>query len=160
MNPFLQKCAKIRGIRWILLAAFVGVLLLLLDEPNKSVDAASDTDDGGFTSVQFYTENLEERIAKLCREVHGVSEVYVLLTLDGGSEKIYAEDSAASARDYVILQGSTEEQPVLIREIYPKIRGVAIVCSHGDDSAMQLTITELLSAALGIPSSSIRVAGT
>lgn len=103
---------------------------------------------------------MEERIESLCCQISGVKEAHVLLTMDGSSEYIYAENEADAARDYVIIEGDGSDSPVHIQEIYPKIRGVAVVCTKGGDSEMQRTITELLSAALGIPSSRIRVAGT
>ena len=163
MNRVWKEFSQIRGIRVVVLAAAAGVLLLLFgsvwsgDSMNVKTEASATE---AYYSVRFYTENLEERIASLCREVNGINEAHVLLTLDGGSEFVYAETGENTARDYVILQGTEENGAVLVKEIYPKIRGVAVVCTRGDDSAVRLTVTELLAAALGIPTSSIRVAGT
>jgi stage III sporulation protein AG len=91
---------------------------------------------------------MEERIETLCEELSGVREAHVLLTLESGVEYVYADGGAWD-----------RESPLLLQEISPQIRGVAVICTGGDDSAVRLTITELLSAALGIPSSRIRVAG-
>jgi len=126
-------------------AAVLGLLLLVWGRARASAPASS----GGApeVSLRFYTELLEERVAALCREVGGVREAHVLLTLEGGVEYVYAE-AARSA-----------ETPLLLQQISPQIRGVAVVCTHGGDSAVQRTITELLSAALGVPASRIRVAG-
>lgn len=155
--------AKMKGIRWILAVAAVGLLLLFvgtsLDTGAKqSAQSAADTE--GYDFIRFYTESLEKRIEALCREVHGVNEAHVLLTLEGGSEYVYAANTSSSSHSYTILQQQQGETPVLVQEICPKIRGVAVVCTHGDDSAVRLAITELLSAALGISSANIRVAGS
>ena len=161
MIKFWKEWSGIRGGKLIFTGMIIGVLLLLfgpyLSETNTSGDLDTVNDR---QSVQYYTEHMEERIEKLCCQIRGIGEAHVLLTLDGSAEYIYAENSGPTAREYVILQGSDTENPLLVKEIYPEIRGVAVVCTHGDDSAVRLAVTELLSAALGIPSSCIRVVGT
>lgn len=160
MKSFWNEIGNIRGIRWIGALALAGILLLGAGLWGNSHSAQTETEEAESVRIQFYTETLEKRISELCCEVQGIEEAHVLLTLDGGSEFVYAENESSSARDYVILQGTDEQSPVLVKEIYPQIRGVAVVCTRGNDSAVRLTVTELLAAALGIPSSSIRVAGT
>ncbi len=161
MIKFWKEWSGIRGGKLIFAGMILGTVLLLcgprLTESNKEVHTEEKNE---YLSVQFYTEHMEERIEKLCCQIRGIGEAHVLLTLDGSAEYVYAENAGASAREYVILQGSDAENPLLVKEIYPEIRGVAVVCTRGDDSAVRLAVTELLSAALGIPASCIRVAGT
>ncbi len=151
-----------KSVLWILATAVVGVALLAFGQNlgGTATQNQKKTDEEMYNSVSFYTESLESRIEALCKQVKGVNEVHVLLTLDGGLETVYAENKSGAACDYVIIEGQNGEEPVFIREIYPQIRGVAVVCSHGNDSEVQRTLIELLSAALGISSSRIRVAGT
>ena len=59
----------------------------------------------------------------------------------------------------MILQKSGSEEAVTVAEIYPEIRGVAIVCTGGDDPGIRTALTELLSASLGIPTHRIKIAG-
>lgn len=138
--------------------AAVGVLLLVIGAfagQKKDVpDAADDRE-----MALDYARSLEERISKLCEEVAGVSDVSVLLTLDGGTEHVYAENSAGSEENYVIISVGGEERTVLVRDIYSTVRGIAVVCRGGDDIAVRRKLTELLSCALGVPISKISVAG-
>ncbi|MGN1408994.1 MAG: hypothetical protein ACI4XJ_02335 [Eubacteriales bacterium] len=108
-----------------------------------------------YDDVSFYTEYLEDKIEEICRSIGGIDEVQVLLTLDCSSEYVYGE----SASDYIILKNDSGEDAVLLREIYPKVRGIAVVCTGGDLPRIRETITELLSAAMGISVSKIKVAG-
>ncbi len=159
-NP-LKEWDRIRGGKVILAGIFLGVFLLLFGPNLHKTDSVKETaEETEYLSVQFYTEHMEKRIEDLCRQIRGIGEAHVLLTLDGSSEYVYAENGNSSAREYVLMQGSDAEDPLLVKEIFPHIRGVAVVCTHGDDSAVRLAVTELLSAALGIPTSAIRVAGT
>lgn len=133
-----------------------GILLLVF---SGKINSSSDKDlepAQEYTDIGFYTGYLENRIAELCRSVEGIQEASVFLTLDCSSEYVYSEDGAS---DFLILSGSDGEQAVVLCEIYPKVRGVAVVCTGGDLPRIRETVTELLAASLGLPVSKIKVAG-
>ena len=96
----------------------------------------------------------------MCRQIHGIGEVHVLVTLEGGCEYVYAENITGGSHSYLLSSDGEGESPVFVQQIYPRIRGVAVVCTKGSDSAVQLAVTQLLSAAFDIPTSRIYVAGT
>lgn len=134
----------------VILMAAVGLALLLF------CGGSGEEDQETYTDASFYTEYLEERITRLCTAVEGIEQAAVFLTLDCSSEYVYSEDGAA---DFLILSGSDGEEAVLLQEIYPKVRGVAVVCTGGDLPRVRETLTELLSAALDLPTHRIRIAG-
>ncbi len=138
----------------VILLAMVGILLIVFSSRIGKTSAAAETQE--YTDVSFYTSYLENRISELCRSVEGITEAVVFLTLDCSSEYVYSEDSAS---DFLILSGSDGEQAVMLYEIYPRVRGVAVVCTGGDLPRIRETITELLSASLDLPSNKIKVAG-
>ena len=147
---------------WLAGAAVLGVVLILL--PRFLPDGEKEgTEDTGQTDPSYYSSILEEKIRQLILRVEGIEEAAVLLTLDGSSELVYAQNSSVSedgrTEDYLVIQEDGGERTGLLSEIYPRIRGVAIVCTGGDDVQIQKKITELLSASLGIPSNRITVAG-
>ena len=143
------------------ICAVIGLILLLF----SGGGAEKKTDNDDYRSVVSYTEKLENRVRELCLSVEGVNEVSVLLTLESGSEFVYAdnikdesrEDGRSYTSDYIIIEKDDGTSPVVTCEIYPKIRGVAVVCNGGDKPALQKKLTELLSAALGISSGKIRI---
>ena len=155
-----------RGKRALVLAAALalGIFLLTFDKLPISAEKKK-SDSESYYRVSFYTENLEKRIKELCRSCDGVGDVHVLLTLDSGSEYVYASDveqkqdgdGGSVTREYLLVSTSDGDEPVKVTEIYPKIRGVAVVCSGGDRADVREKITSLLSAALGIPTNRIRV---
>lgn len=138
----------------ILLLALCGILLIVFSGRIGKSSAQTETQE--YTDVSFYTSYLENRISELCRSVEGITEAVVFLTLDCSSEYVYSEDSAS---DFLILSGSDGEQAVMLYEIYPRVRGVAVVCTGGDLPRIRETVTELLSASLDLPSNKIKVAG-
>lgn len=135
----------------VILMAAAGIALILLGNLGGKKETTE------YTDVRFYTEYLEERVRKLCISVEGIEEAAVFLTLDCSSEYVYSENGAS---DVLILTGSGGEEAVLLQEIYPRVRGVAVVCTGGDLPRIRETVTELLSAALDLPSHRIKVAGS
>jgi stage III sporulation protein AG len=63
------------------------------------------------------------------------------------------------ASEYVIVNGGDGEEPVLISELYPRVRGVAVVCTGGKNAEVKNRVTELIAAALGISVNKIAVSG-
>lgn len=135
----------------LIVTAAAGLALMIFGGLFTGKDAPESS---GYTDVGFYTEYLEDRIRRLCTSVDGVDEAEVFLTIDCSSEYIYTEGG-----DYLILSGDSGEEAVMLCEIYPRVRGVAVVCTDGDSASVRSTLTSLLSAALDLPSNKIMIAG-
>lgn len=131
------------GASLIVVSGFIG------KNNKKSVSAE-------YTDCSFYTDYLEDKIEELCLGIDGITYAKVFLTLECSSEYVYTGEGAS---DYLILSKDTGEEAVMIREIYPKVRGIAVVCTGGDLPRIKETVTELLSASLGLPYNKIKVAG-
>ncbi|MBE6563512.1 MAG: hypothetical protein E7660_07225 [Ruminococcaceae bacterium] len=122
----------------------------------------SKKEDTGQTEVtmELMSDELEEKVRHMCEKVDGVGNVYVMLTLDTSEEYVYASDTEKSETftrsEFVTSDGNGVELYV----VCPKVRGVAVVCDGGDSAVIKKTLTELISCALGIPTSSISIAGT
>lgn len=120
--------------KWILLLlGLMGVLLLLLGGILGSREAE--------TGSSGYAGYLERRAETICKSISGVEEAEVFLTLNGEavSAGMFGESPSVSAA--------------------PAVRGVAVVCTGGDLPRIRAAVTELLSAALDVPTNRIRVAG-
>lgn len=157
---------------WIIaLIGIVGIALILFGNGSfKEVKKITDTQDTD-GEVLGYTEILENKVRAMIREITG-SEAAVLITLECSNESVYADNikesegvssgdtlSRSLEREYLILSGENGEEGLLLREIYPKIRGIAVVCSGGEEASRQLEIIKLLSVAFGISASKVYVTG-
>lgn len=138
----------------------LGILLLVFGGTFSHSDDKGKAESSNEVIIKSYTEELEKEAAEIISRVSGVSNVSIMITLDGSSEMVYAENTSSASAEYLIINSSSGEEPVLIREIYSSIRGIAVVCNGGNDVSVKKTVTELLSCAFGIPSSKIFVAGT
>ncbi len=153
--PFLMRH------KFALLLCAVGIALLSVGGKKNDTNGtdAAQSEPSELESARIYTEYLEEKIEDLLSEVDGISKVTVLLTLDGSHELVYAENSSEGAMDYVIIESGDGEEPVLVREIYASVRGIAVVCRGGERPELALAVTELLASAFDLPKTKISVAG-
>lgn len=129
---------------------------------SKGKDAEKSESGGGENvAMCVLSEELEGKIKNMCESVSGVKNVSVMLTLDTSEEYVYAKDSEQSdtysKSQYVTVNSG--DGTVELYVICPKVRGVAVVCSGGEKATVKQTLTELISSALGIPSSRVSVAG-
>ena len=138
---------------FIICLAVVGLLLIIIPGVLGSKES-NITDDDNF---KYYTEYLEDRLEELILQIESVDKVKVLITLDNSGENVYAQDIKSNSTEYVIIQTSNNEEGLLIKELNPAVRGVAVVCNGGSSVSLREKIVALLSSALGIPTNKITV---
>lgn len=125
----------------------IGIALILL----SSFDFSKKEDDSLPT---LYTEALESKIEDFLKNVEGINEAKVILTLDTSNESVYAQSS--SGLDYIL---TSDGKPISVTEIYPTVRGVAIACTGGERDEIKIKVTELIGAYLGVSSNRIKIVG-
>ena len=90
-----------------------------------------------------YVDTLEEKLEEFLKGVEGINKVDVIVMLD--EYETNAESSSAFL--------SNDEKSATI----PKIRGVAVAVSNGDNYAMQLKVSEIVCSYLGISSNKVKI---
>ena len=140
-ETLLKSLQNMKG-KWTLLLLLLGGLCLLLLGGQEVEEAPT------FDS-EAYRAALTAEVTALCREVSGVGETSVLLTLEAGERLVYAEDGDG----YVTVGG----EGLLVERRPPRVLGVAVVCTGGDDPAVRERLTALLSAALGVGTNRVEI---
>lgn len=136
----------------------LGLLLLLFSGTGEKTAETAVTDDAAAAAsmIAEYQADLEKELEHFCESAAGVSDAEVKISLSGGFRREYLTDK--SGKPVTVGSGSSER--ALERAVSPPtVSGVGVVCRHGNDPQIQKTLTELLSAALGIPSNRIYVTG-
>ncbi len=132
--------------KWsLLLLLLLGLALLLvggLSGGSRETDAAADTED--------YRARLTAEVEALLSEVRGVGDVRVLLTLEAGESRVYAEGATGGT----LTAGG---EGILVESRPPRVLGVAVVCTGGGDPAVREEITSLLASSLGIGTHKVKV---
>ncbi len=150
-----------------------GIILLLASELVTTEETASlqSAETTSNTDLQEYSERLEQRLTSIISSIDGAGATRVMVTLESGSEDIYLHDfdygenadpsgknSIERKDEYVIIDGSSGEQGIIVRRAEPKVRGVAVVCEGGGSDQVRSQIVEAVTALLDISSARVSVA--
>ncbi|MEE1138364.1 MAG: hypothetical protein U0M02_07790 [Acutalibacteraceae bacterium] len=154
----------------LLLVTGAAVLIFSECSEKKNVVAQAETTQSE-TDVSEYTAKLEERLVSIISAIDGAGETKVMVTLESGSEEIYlsnfdyGENSDSNGKnsyerkdEFVIIDGSSGQEGIVIRTAEPKVRGVAVVCAGAGSDTVCAEIVEAVTALLDISSARVSVA--
>jgi stage III sporulation protein AG len=174
----LIKTASKEKNRKILIALglFAGVILIILSfftTGNKNTQNNSIIkSDLSRIETNSYISEQEKKLCEMLKRINGVSEPFVMITIDSSSEYIYAskqtikESSSKNGettqkevhKDIILYEDEKKSKsPILVKEIQPKIKGVAVVCKGISNADMQLKIINLVSTVLNLPTNKVYV---
>ena len=152
-----------KKVRVLVIIGLIGIVLIMLSDVSFfSSDNKKSSDD---YSYDEYVCNLEDKCEKLIESIDGVGECKVMITLRDTKESIYARNSEESRNDssfsnsyeYVLYKADDGETPILVKQYFPKVLGVAVVCNGADNAAVKERIISLLTSVFDISSSKISV---
>ena len=161
--PLVNKIKSLKHKeRYIVIACVLGVALILLSElvPSSSTKNADDSMD-----YQEYIVSLEEKTQDIISSIDGVGKCKVMITLCETDESFYAsniEENTDSGHiskknEYVFYEDNNNDSPVLIKQTFPKVMGVAVVCQGGDNAFVKERVISAVSSLFGICSAKICV---
>ena len=156
----------------VVLLLGAGVVMLIMSEftseKNIPVQAESTT---VHTDARDYARELEERLVSIISVIDGAGETKVMVTLESGSEEVYlsnfdyGENSDSNGKnsyerkdEFVIIDGSSGQEGIVVRTAEPKVRGVAVVCRGAGSDSVCAEIVEAVTALLDISSARVSVA--
>ncbi|MBR4909943.1 MAG: hypothetical protein IKZ47_01305 [Clostridia bacterium] len=175
MSKLLKKIREIAGKPKILLVIGIsGIVLIYLSTLIPSFKKTEQPKSG--ISAEDYRNTVYENVKSIVTGITGDRSPTVIVTLESGIRYDYAdlkesdtsastgkeseENRKATKQSYITVRGSDgSETPLIITEIMPQIRGVAIVCLGGDDPDIAEKIENAVTAALDITSQRVYVSG-
>ena len=166
-NAFTEFLVRLKADKKAMITVILGltgILLIALSEL-PSVSSRNNTDN--IKKDDYSESDLCRDVEKLISQDKGAGDVSVMLTYETKGERIFAKDSENEHSDnnkirtsdkYIILDSGQGEDGLIIKEVYPEIRGVAVVCTGGADPQVRREISDLLSALFDIRSNRISIA--
>lgn len=149
----------------ILLGAVIMLSVLMIDFPDKSKNKTE------ASLAQSYEQELEDKLCRLISNIDKAGDVKVMITFESSKESVYAFDSDESVEskggessgkkvknEYIIVKKDGDEGGLQIKDVYPKVKGAAIVCEGADDPIIKGQIISVVSALFDINSTNISVA--
>lgn len=159
----------LRKYKYVALVILAGCVLLLWPSGEVRDPPPSPADSGPVAPQEdFSVSALEEKLADTLSKVHGAGDVSVMLTVQGGSRQVLAEDEKSSRsadggsetqRATVVVSGTSGAGggPVLVQQLYPKFQGALVVCSGGENAEVRLKLMEAVSALTGLGTDKISI---
>ena len=174
-NGLLRRLKIGKWQALILAGGLIGILLLAFSSlPGKPGASAAAAPSEIRVDLTAYEQQLERRLCETLAAIAGAGETRVMLTLDSGSEPIYAtqgktdqkshsngeqqEESHSAEKAYVTIGTGTGEQGLVLKMLEPRVRGVAVVCQGGGDILVRQSIIEAVTAVLGVGANKVSVA--
>ena len=126
-----------------------------------------------------YESYLEEKTADILKQVDGVGDVTVMITLKSGGQKIIEKDQSGSSQTTEeedseggkrTVEESTSDKtsiyeqdsdgssaPYVSKELSPEIEGVVVIADGGGNAVTAQNITEAVQALFGVEAHKIKI---
>lgn len=145
------KIIKNKNNRIICIILIIGVVLMLISGIDREKTEES------VNTQSAYDE--EERLEKILSDIDGAGEVSVMITYYSTAEKDIAYETKTNS---VGLDSRSEEsedrkavmtdgEPMVLKEVYPKAKGVIVTADGGDSAYVRQAISEAVTAVMDVP---------
>ena len=170
----LSPKAKIKTLIIVVLVACIVVIGINM---SSTATIAGNNTETSFVSSGYYMSSIdycnvmEQKLRNVLSNISGLGNVEVMISLDSSMELIYAEsydkvsnnsiftENSEKNNVYapIIIDNNGKEEPLIVKEILPKIKGVLIVCENIDSVSKKLNIIQSVQSLLDINISNIQV---
>lgn len=170
-----------KAVKIIYIVGIIGIALIFLSTLFKGKPNTAAQKDKSYDPTLEYCQMLEEKIKKLVSSITSSKRVEVLITLDSGVEYVYANEivkdtdkledvngddnrkfqqkDSEEKKHIIVKTQDGGERALLITELAPQIRGVAIVCEGGDRQDIAEKIKNAVSTVLDITTKRVSITG-
>ncbi len=182
------------GIEKLVVIFLCGIFLLALSLPKSGDNSQKNetaslgdiqttgvqlSDNKVSSSTQEYEERMENKIEEILKEVEGIGDVKVMITVKSSKEKVTLKDSPYSKEtvkesdsaggtresqnikteeETVLVDGNSQTSvPYVLKEIEPEIEGVLVLAGNGNNAALKKEIMEAVQVLFDVPSHKIKV---
>lgn len=168
ISNFISEIKKDKKITFSLIISMAVIVVIIVSE--FSFGASENKNPAPDINKNYYFTD-EKEVEAFLENIHGAGKVSVLIMYDTSEEYIYAKDTEEDTKSekdkgreinyksqHIIIKEDGDEKGLRIKEIYPEIRGVAVICEGGDNPVVKEQIMSILTALFDINTNSISVA--
>ena len=156
---------KIKKDKKSLLIAVIGLLGMLLVSASELMPDSENIQEQKQSVYSYESSDERAELERLIGEIKGAGKVSVMLTYEGTAENVYANNMSVqtnneenrSEEEHIILDKGNTEDGLLVKSIFPRVTGVAVVCEGGGSATVKNEITQMLKALYNISSSNISI---
>ncbi len=161
MNKLRQFLIKIKSNKKILVILFIILFSLIIVSliPYNKNETTSTTEN--LVGVEAYVDSLEKKLSSVLTKVDGVGKVSCVITIKSGMETVLAMKTTQTQTSNgveivetpILVNGKT----VVLKELYPEIKGVLVVAEGAKNIAVMTRIQQAITALLDININKIEI---
>lgn len=171
---FLKLFSKDNRTKLIICIGLTGMALIFLSELIPKKEEKSESENTNYScetsdETENYKIQIQTELTQILSQIQGVGNCTVMVTVEGTTEYVYAENSSRYTdqkdgyvsdkyeNDIVMTEKDGERQALIKKIIKPQINGVVVVCDGGGDAKINERVIKTVSTVLNIASSKICV---
>ncbi len=163
VEKLLKNLPKDKKVLFTVGLGIMGMIIIMLSGTSE-VDSVQNE---SALQKQIYDENeICLQLQNLIEQIDGVGKATVMITYEEGQETVFAKDEekdkgqndSRESKEYIIVDSNNGETGLELKIIYPKVKGVAVVCQGAQSSIIKQQIVEIICALFDISSNKISVA--
>lgn len=184
MQDFMQKIKekKLKRSDWLILV-LTGILILIIALPTdtkgkKQAEEAKENISKENNTMEASKDEIEQKLEDILEKIDGAGEVKVMITYQDSGTQVVEKDKNTSANSVEESDStggvrSTKEQqlqestvyeeadagntPFVSKELLPKVEGILIVASGGDNQKVKQNISEAVLALFQVEAHRIKI---
>lgn len=184
MQDFMQKIKekKLKRSDWLILV-LAGILILIIALPTdtkgkKQAEEAKENISKENNTMEASKDEIEQKLEDILEKIDGAGEVKVMITYQDSGTQVVEKDKNTSANSLEESDStggvrSTKEQqlqestvyeeadagnkPFVSKELLPKVEGILIVASGGDNQKVKQNISEAVLALFQVEAHRIKI---
>ena len=165
----MNTLEKLKGDKKALFIIGIGLLVMVLV---LTVDFKPfEKKEGVANETVDFEKELEDELCGILSQIKNAGRVKVMITFESSREKVFARDTDENVESreslsntrktknqYIIVENGNSETGLELKDIYPRVRGVAVVCDGAGNPVIKEQIVSAVSALFNIKSTNISVA--
>lgn len=150
-----RKLIKNKNNQILFIIIIIGVVFMLISGGDGKKEKIKET----------VVPDEETRLEEILSDIEGAGRVSVMITYYSTSEKDIAYETKTNTANRDVQTEESEDkkavmtdgEPMVIKEIYPRAKGVIVTADGGGDAAVKQAISEAVTAVTEVPAHRIRI---
>lgn len=184
MQDFMQKIKekKLKRSDWLILV-LAGILILIIALPTdtkgkKQAEEAKENISKANNTMEASKDEIEQKLEDILEKIDGAGEVKVMITYQDSGTQVVEKDKNTSAnsveesdstggvrntKEQQLQESTVYEEadagntPFVSKELLPKVEGILIVASGGDNQKVKQNISEAVLALFQVEAHRIKI---
>lgn len=184
MQDFMQKIKekKLKRSDWLILV-LAGILILIIALPTdtkekKQAEEAKENISKENNTMEASKDEIERKLEAILEKIDGAGDVKVMITYQDSGTQVVEKDKntsensleesdstggVRSTKEQQLQEGTVYEEadagktPFVSKELLPKVEGILIVASGGDNQKVKQNISEAVLALFQVEAHRIKI---